>query len=89
MNFAGATLLCLLSTAIPPFAAAQNRLDQKAQASSRATPSTAKPAGEYSTEPYVIEEYKTAFRFENDGTGERTLTARIRIQNDVAAKTAQ
>ncbi len=86
MNFAGATLLCLLSTAIPPFAAAQNRLDQKAQASNRATPSTAKPVGKYFTEPYVIEEYKTTFRFENDGTGERILTARIRIQNDVAAR---
>jgi Flp pilus assembly protein TadD/transglutaminase-like putative cysteine protease len=37
---------------------------------------------EYSLEPYVIESYATTARYENDGTGERDLQVRIRVQSD-------
>ena len=35
-----------------------------------------------SSEPFVIEQYATKVRFENDGTGERDLAVRIRVQSD-------
>jgi len=43
-------------------------------------------AANYSEEPYVVERYRTVVRFENDGTGERATTARIRIQSETGAQ---
>ncbi len=39
-------------------------------------------ARDFSQEPFVIEQYFTTTRFENDGTGEFDLTERIRVQSD-------
>lgn len=39
-----------------------------------------------SREPFIIEQYFTAARFENDGTGERDLTVRIRVQTEAGAQ---
>jgi tetratricopeptide (TPR) repeat protein/transglutaminase-like putative cysteine protease len=39
-----------------------------------------------SREPYVIEEYRTVVRFENDGTSEQVLSARIRVQDEASAE---
>jgi tetratricopeptide (TPR) repeat protein len=41
---------------------------------------------DYSGEPYVLERYRTVVRFENDGTSERTRSARIRVQSDAAVQ---
>jgi len=41
---------------------------------------------DYSQEPFVIESYVTAARFENDGTGERDLKVRIRVQSDAGVQ---
>jgi tetratricopeptide (TPR) repeat protein len=38
------------------------------------------------TEPYLIEMYSTKVRFANDGTGERELSVRIKIQTDEGAE---
>ncbi len=80
---------------------AQNPQSQKTQPASRdgssisATPSqdetapnTATPdrSPDYSNEPFVIEEYSTIVRFESEGTGERALDVRARVQNDTGAK---
>jgi Flp pilus assembly protein TadD/transglutaminase-like putative cysteine protease len=48
------------------------------------TPSAAAPqsAPDYAQEPFVIEKYYSTARFENDGTGERDLSVRIRVQSD-------
>jgi Flp pilus assembly protein TadD len=43
-------------------------------------------SSDYSGEPYVVELYRTVVRFENDGTSERTRSARIRVQNDAAVQ---
>jgi tetratricopeptide (TPR) repeat protein len=43
-------------------------------------------AAAYSQEPFIIEQYFTTARFENDGTGERDLSVRIRVQNDAGAQ---
>jgi tetratricopeptide (TPR) repeat protein/transglutaminase-like putative cysteine protease len=41
---------------------------------------------DYSQEPYIIEQYVTVARFENDGTGERVLTVRVRVQSDAGVQ---
>ena len=40
----------------------------------------------YAKEPYIFERYSVAVRFENDGTEERELSARVRIQSGAGAK---
>jgi Flp pilus assembly protein TadD len=43
-------------------------------------------SADYSQEPFVIESYVTTARFENDGTGERDLQVRIRVQSDAGVQ---
>jgi tetratricopeptide (TPR) repeat protein/transglutaminase-like putative cysteine protease len=75
-------LFCILG--IPLTAPARTRSAPPARAA-RAAPQ--KPAViDYSQEPFIIEQYTTAVRFENDGTGEKDLTVRIRVQSDIGAK---
>src|SRR6201981_3349961 len=45
-------------------------------------PPTPPTATDYAQEPFVIEKYYSIVRFENDGTGERDLNVRIRVQSD-------
>ena len=48
---------------------------------------TQKPiAANYSQEPFVIEQYYTTARFENDGTSQRDLSVRIRVQSDAGVQ---
>jgi Flp pilus assembly protein TadD len=53
-----------------------------------ATKSAAPKSGtaDYSQEPFVIEQYQTTARFESDGTSERDLTVRIRVQSDAGVQ---
>lgn len=53
-----------------------------------AATATAQPADstDHSQEPFVIELYSTAARYENDGTGERILQVRIRVQSDAGVQ---
>src|SRR5262249_21516358 len=37
---------------------------------------------DFSREPFIIEQYVTTARFENDGTGEQDLRVRVRVQTD-------
>ncbi len=54
---------------------------------SSALPTTQNPpAADYSQEPIVIEQYFTKVRFENDGTGERDLSVRVRVQSDTGVR---
>lgn len=39
---------------------------------------------DYSQEAVVIEEMKTSYRFEKDGTGQHEMTARVRVQSEAA-----
>ena len=41
---------------------------------------------DYSQEPFVIEQYHTTARFENDGTSDRNLAVRIRVQSDAGVQ---
>src|SRR5580658_10436390 len=80
-------LLCLMS--LPGAGYAQ------ARPSSQPAPTVRSPQAkssenelpaQYSKEPFVIERYDTATRFEDDGTGEQTLAVRIHVQNDAGAQ---
>jgi len=65
---------------------------QQSNSTRSATPVTAKSApqnsapADYSQEPFVIEQYFTTARFENDGTSDRTLAVRIRVQSDAGVQ---
>src|SRR5271155_5278557 len=65
---------------------------QQSNSTRSATPVTAKSApqnsapADYSQEPFVIEQYFTTARFENDGTSDRTLAVRVRVQSDAGVQ---
>ncbi len=86
-------LRCLFCTfTFAALAAAQTRTHPKASstsANSSAQQTPAKTAPKNANEPFVIERYATTVRFENDGTGERDLFARVRVQNDAGAQSLQ
>ena len=48
--------------------------------SESATPAGAQP--DYSKEAFVIEQLRSRFRFENDGTGRKETTIRVRVQSE-------
>ena len=43
-------------------------------------------APDFLQEPFIIETYLLSARFENDGTGERTLSSRIKVQSDAGVQ---
>jgi tetratricopeptide (TPR) repeat protein len=44
------------------------------------------PKQDYSQESYVIEQMRTIYRFENDGTGRRELFARVKVQSEAGVQ---
>jgi tetratricopeptide (TPR) repeat protein len=44
-----------------------------------------KPA-DYSQEPYVVQDFRSQFVFENDGTGKKTYGAAIKVQSDLGVQ---
>jgi tetratricopeptide (TPR) repeat protein len=82
-----AILLCLLS--LPAASATQSRPSSASKPPNRSPLATASPkqvSADYSKEPFVIESYSTAARFENDGTSERHLAVRARVQSETGAQ---
>jgi Flp pilus assembly protein TadD len=47
-----------------------------------ASPAPPEASPDYTQEPFLIEKYYSVARFENDGTGERDLNVRIRVQTE-------
>ena len=83
-------LLVLLSLCAA--AEGQTAATRRRQASKKTTPPT-RPSKievqgpiDYSQEPFVFEQYKVVWRFENDGTGTREQSARIRVQSDAGVQ---
>ena len=67
------------------------KASQGAQASESKPPdaSTSKPEEpkhDYSQEAFVIEQYRSTYRFENDGTGRKETIARIRVQSEAGVQ---
>ncbi len=46
----------------------------------------AKADDKYPDEAYVVESQRTVYRFENDGTGRKTVSARIRVQTEAGVE---
>ena len=44
------------------------------------------PKHDYSQEAFVVEQYHSRYRFENDGTGRRETIARIRVQSEAGVQ---
>ncbi|HVI08192.1 MAG TPA: DUF3857 domain-containing protein [Candidatus Binatia bacterium] len=54
-----------------------------------ATPAPAQPVEpkrDYSQEAFVVEQYRSTYRFENDGTGRKETVARIRVQSEAGVQ---
>ena len=47
---------------------------------------SATAAIDHSQEAYIVEKFRTSYRFENDGTGKREFYARIKIQSDAGVQ---
>ncbi|MCI0719325.1 MAG: DUF3857 domain-containing protein, partial [Acidobacteria bacterium] len=65
---------------------------QQAQASpaihspATAQEKTVEKPPDYSREPFIFESLRTVAKFNNDGTGQRRLTARIRVQSEAGVQ---
>jgi tetratricopeptide (TPR) repeat protein len=46
----------------------------------------AEPKHDYSQEAYVIEQYRSRYRFESDGTGRKETIARVRVQSEAGVQ---
>ena len=55
-------------------------------AKSQTPADAAKQKPDYSQEAVVIEQLSTTYRFERDGTGQRDLTLRVRVQSDAGVE---
>jgi tetratricopeptide (TPR) repeat protein/transglutaminase-like putative cysteine protease len=79
-------IFCLLS--LPIFASAQDKSTPPAPSQNppAAAPAPKKSAADYSQEPFIVEQLTTSVRYENDGTGERDVTARFHIQSDAGVQ---
>jgi Flp pilus assembly protein TadD len=67
---------------LAPTVDAQNALAPKKADSQTETSTAPKQPTNFSQEPFVIEQYHTTAKFENDGTSQRDLAVRIRVQSD-------
>ncbi len=50
------------------------------------TPDPVAKAADYSQEAFVIEDIKTLYRYEKDGTGKREMVLKVKIQSDAGVK---
>src|SRR5580700_256211 len=67
---------------LAPTVDAQNALAPKKADSQTETSTAPKQPTNFSQEPFVIEQYHTTAKFENDGTSQRDLAVRVRVQSD-------
>ena len=87
-RLSGLSLLLLLvcsSTLGSPQAAPPPSATSPVPQNGTASPVQA-PSPEYAQEPFLIEKYYSTARFENDGTGERVLNVRVRVQSDAGVQ---
>src|SRR5271154_527754 len=77
--------LCALLFASSTAAQQANSTHNKAPTAANSAAQKSPPA-DYSQEPFVIEQYVTTARFENDGTSERSLAVRIHVQSDAGVQ---
>lgn len=74
-------LICTLACQVNGAGRAQERNAQEQQSAARSAERVAD-----ANEPYIFERHSLAVRFENDGSGQRELSVRVRIQNEQGAQ---
>ncbi|MGC1226957.1 MAG: DUF3857 domain-containing protein, partial [Candidatus Sulfotelmatobacter sp.] len=57
-----------------------------ASADARSATNAAEAKHDYSQEAFVVEQYRTTLRFENDGTGRKETVTRIRVQSEAGVQ---
>jgi Flp pilus assembly protein TadD/transglutaminase-like putative cysteine protease len=80
-----AVSLCAVLICSSLLAKRESPAQNSSPAATKLAPQKLQPA-DYSQEPFVIEQYYTTARFEDDGTSERTLAVRIRVQSDAGVQ---
>src|ERR1700734_3254638 len=83
-KFYKAALCALLFSSLA--AAQQSNPAQTASPAATKTVPQKSSSADYSQEPFVIEQYYTTARFETDGTSERDLAVRVRVQSDAGVQ---
>ena len=83
--------LLLACTLAVPFTAAAQSGEKSASPAAPAKPAgpAAKPEApkhDYAQEAFVVEQYRSSYRFESDGTGRRETVARIRVQSEAGVQ---
>lgn len=79
--------LLVIFLLFPLLSSAQNLAPPPTTSGKENSAAAQKPAtADYSQEPYIVEQYVTSVRFENDGTGERVFTMRVRVQSDAGVQ---
>jgi tetratricopeptide (TPR) repeat protein len=81
-------------SSIAPPASAPAKSQNAAQRATEAAPKPADtaaskldaPKRDYSQEAYVVEQYRSRYRFESDGTGRKETVARIRVQSEAGVQ---
>jgi tetratricopeptide (TPR) repeat protein/transglutaminase-like putative cysteine protease len=78
----------VLSLVLPAFAQLPEHKPADAKSSDSASEKTSTPPvkKDYSEEGFVIEQVKTLFRFEKDGTGRKETIARVRVQSEAGVE---
>ncbi|HEY4950739.1 MAG TPA: DUF3857 domain-containing protein [Candidatus Acidoferrales bacterium] len=77
--------LCALLFSSVGIAQQSNSAHNASPDATKPTTQTSQPA-DYSREPFVIEQFYTTARFENDGTSNRDLAVRIHVQSDAGVQ---
>ncbi|MGH9427396.1 MAG: DUF3857 domain-containing protein, partial [Terriglobia bacterium] len=65
----------------PTYAQNEPRTQSPKATPEKGQPSTA-TAADYSKEAFVIEQLKSLYRFEKDGTGQREMTLRVKVHSE-------
>ena len=78
-----ASVSLLLGLPLSSFQSIKAQTKPQAPAQSSAA---AKPKPDYSQEAVVIEDLRTSYRFERDGTGQRDLTFRAKVQSEAGVE---
>jgi len=69
-----------------PFTAAAQSVKNPAAPAKPAASKPEEPKHDYSQEAFVIEQYRSVYRFENDGTGRKETVARVRVQSEAGVQ---
>jgi tetratricopeptide (TPR) repeat protein len=81
--------LLAISTLAAPFTAPAQSGAKTTSSAATSKPAAAKPEQpkrDYSQEAFVVEQFRSRYRFENDGTGRRENIARIRVQSEAGVQ---